>query len=322
MARTAGGVALAGLGGWPVRAPGASLAGGGDAAAGRACRKTDFLGACIRCGLCVRDCPYDTLKLATLGDAVATGTPYFIARDIPCEMCEDIPCVKACPTGALDHALTDIDDARMGLAVLIDQENCLNFQGLRCDVCYRVCPSIDKAITLERAAQRSAAANTRCSFRWCIPIPAPAAASAKRPACWNRRRSRSCRCIWPRASWVITIAGAGRKSRRPAAAWYRPISNISYNLPEGQRYDFEGEGLIFEQPVAKCHFADDPLSTLNARNRGAAMNPYHRPGAEAVEATAGLQRTSGCWRGVSVSSPYWRCFCSGPGSVSGLSKAT
>ncbi|MGL1832096.1 ferredoxin-type protein NapG [Rhodocyclaceae bacterium SMB388] len=109
-----------------------------------------FLGACVRCGLCVRDCPYDTLKLAELGDGVATGTPYFEARKVPCEMCDDIPCVVACPTGALDRALTDIEDARMGLAVLIDQETCLNFLGLRCDVCYRVCPVIDQAITLER----------------------------------------------------------------------------------------------------------------------------------------------------------------------------
>ena len=109
----------------------------------------DFLAACVRCGLCVRDCPYDTLKLAELGDKVATGTPYFEARKIPCEMCEDIPCVVACPTGALDRVLTDIGNAKMGLAVLIDQENCLNFLGLRCDVCYRVCPVIDKAITLE-----------------------------------------------------------------------------------------------------------------------------------------------------------------------------
>ncbi|MDO5641592.1 MAG: ferredoxin-type protein NapG [Paracoccus sp. (in: a-proteobacteria)] len=110
----------------------------------------DFLAACVRCGLCVRDCPYDTLILAELGrDGPATGTPYFIARDIPCEMCDDIPCVAACPTGALDPGLTDIDDARMGTAVLVDQENCLNFLGLRCDVCYRVCPVIDKAITLE-----------------------------------------------------------------------------------------------------------------------------------------------------------------------------
>jgi ferredoxin-type protein NapG len=37
----------------------------------------------------------------------------------------------------------------MGLAVLVDHETCLNFLGLRCDVCYRVCPAIDKAITLE-----------------------------------------------------------------------------------------------------------------------------------------------------------------------------
>lgn len=111
--------------------------------------EADFLAACVRCGLCVRDCPYDTLKLADLAGAAASGTPYFIARDIPCEMCPDIPCVVACPTGALAKSLTDIDDARMGSAVLVGHETCLNVLGLRCDVCYRVCPLIDKAITLE-----------------------------------------------------------------------------------------------------------------------------------------------------------------------------
>lgn len=109
----------------------------------------DFLGACIRCGMCVRDCPYNTLELAKPETPVATGTPFFNARNIPCEMCEDIPCIKACPTGALDHSLTDINKAKMGVAVLIDHETCLNFLGLRCDVCYRVCPVIDKAITLD-----------------------------------------------------------------------------------------------------------------------------------------------------------------------------
>ncbi len=108
-----------------------------------------FLAACVRCGLCVRDCPYPTLSLAELGEPVTVGTPYFTAREAPCEMCEDIPCVKACPTDALDAELTDIRDARMGLAVLIDEETCLNFLGLRCDICYRICPVIDKAITLE-----------------------------------------------------------------------------------------------------------------------------------------------------------------------------
>ena len=42
-----------------------------------------------------------------------------------------------------------------GTAVLVDQENCLNFQGLRCDVCYRVCPVIDEAITLPAASRNS-----------------------------------------------------------------------------------------------------------------------------------------------------------------------
>jgi len=109
----------------------------------------DFLAACVRCGLCVRACPYDTLTLADLADNAATGTPYFEARKIPCEMCEDIPCVVACPTGALAKSLTNIDDARMGSAVLVGHETCLNVLGLRCDVCYRVCPLIDKAIKLE-----------------------------------------------------------------------------------------------------------------------------------------------------------------------------
>lgn len=111
--------------------------------------EADFLGACVRCGLCVRDCPPKILHLATPGQPVTTGTPFFVSRIGACEMCEDIPCVKACPTGALDHGLTDIRKSRMGLAVLVDKETCLNFQGLRCDVCYRVCPLIDKAITLE-----------------------------------------------------------------------------------------------------------------------------------------------------------------------------
>lgn len=109
-----------------------------------------FSSACVRCGLCVRACPYDTLRLAQLGDGVVSGTPFFVAREIPCEMCADLPCVVACPTGALDKGLANVDQARMGLAVLTDQERCLSVLGLRCEVCYRACPVIDKAITLER----------------------------------------------------------------------------------------------------------------------------------------------------------------------------
>lgn len=108
-----------------------------------------FHAACVRCGQCVQACPYNTLKLATLSENTTVGTPYFVARSIPCEMCEDIPCVKACPSGALDQRFEDIYTARMGLAVLIDQEACIAWQGLRCEICYNVCPAMGKAITLD-----------------------------------------------------------------------------------------------------------------------------------------------------------------------------
>jgi len=108
----------------------------------------DFLATCIKCGQCVEACPFQTLKLATLGEEQATGVPYYEPRGTPCYMCEDAPCIRACPTDALLPE-TPIEEARMGLAVLIDQESCLAFQGLRCEVCYRACPLMGRAIRLE-----------------------------------------------------------------------------------------------------------------------------------------------------------------------------
>ncbi len=109
----------------------------------------EFLSACIRCGLCVRACPYDTLSLATLLDDAPLGTPFFTAREMPCFMCPDVPCARACPTGALDRNIASINDADMGVAVLVGHETCLNYKGQNCSVCYRVCPIREKAITIE-----------------------------------------------------------------------------------------------------------------------------------------------------------------------------
>lgn len=114
----------------------------------------EFLAACVRCGLCVRACPYDTLKLATIGEPAALGTPYFVARDVPCFMCDDVPCAKACPTGALNREIPNIRHADMGIAVLVDHETCLNYKGMNCSICYRVCPIREEAITLEKQVIR------------------------------------------------------------------------------------------------------------------------------------------------------------------------
>ena len=131
----------------------------------------DFLKACIKCGLCAEACQNrdsnidrytgkarpGTLKMAKGGDHRMIGTPFFIPTEVPCYMCEDIPCVPVCPSGALDQASVsnekgelDIDKSRMGLAV-VHKESCIAFWGIQCDACYRACPLLDEAITLEYA---------------------------------------------------------------------------------------------------------------------------------------------------------------------------
>lgn len=108
-----------------------------------------FLAACVKCGKCAQACPYQSIKLAGGEGGVGIGTPVITPRQSPCYLCHDLPCVKACPSGALDPKLEDAEKARMGTAVIVDRESCLSIRGLRCEVCYRQCPLIDKAITLE-----------------------------------------------------------------------------------------------------------------------------------------------------------------------------
>jgi len=225
-----------------------------------------FQGACIRCGLCVRDCPYHTLKLAELGDDVALGTPYFNARDVPCEMCDDIPCVKACPTGALDHALTDINEARMGLAVLVDQEACIAFQGLRCEVCFNVCPVRNKAITLDYTHNKRSGKHA-----YFIPV-------VHSDACTGCGKCEKACILEEAAIKVFPIALAkGMLGKHYRLGWQQqaeagaplvsPDTPHQYNLPEGMRYEHGGEGLIPSSPQEQTDspFSSNPLDTLNRK---------------------------------------------------------
>ena len=109
--------------------------------------ESDFMARCIKCGKCIEACPYQALKPAGNEAGMAVGTPRIDARDQACRLCEDFPCVDACPTGAL-RDVSARSDVRMGVAV-IDEEGCIAFQGMRCEVCYRACPLIDEAITID-----------------------------------------------------------------------------------------------------------------------------------------------------------------------------
>ena len=209
----------------------------------------DFLAACIRCGLCVRDCPYDILHLATPDHGAANGTPYFVARDKPCEMCEDIPCMKACPTGALDHNLTDINKAKMGLAVLVDQETCLCFLGLRCEICYRDCPVIDKALTLEMRI--NARTGRHAEF---IPV----VHSEHCTGCGKCEKS--CPLEVPAIKVYPIDLAKGKLSEHYKLGWVEkekaggslvtPDTEHQYNLPPGMRYELGGRGLVPDEAAS------------------------------------------------------------------------
>lgn len=113
-----------------------------------------FNKACLKCGQCVEACPYDTLKLSEVADGNTNGTPFYDAREIPCYMCTDYPCIKQCPTLALTEEAISVDqtasinNAQMGLAV-VHKESCIAYWGIQCDACYRSCPLMGEAITLE-----------------------------------------------------------------------------------------------------------------------------------------------------------------------------
>jgi len=87
-----------------------------------------FLGLCIKCGQCLQVCPYHSIKLADFGKGHGVGTPYIDAVERGCYACEAVPCVLACPTGALDHNCEKATDIKMGIAVLQNPTTCLAIQ--------------------------------------------------------------------------------------------------------------------------------------------------------------------------------------------------
>ena len=258
VARTACGVGLLGLGigvysqragalpADAIRPPGALPEG-------------DFLAACTKCGLCVRDCPYDMLHLGELGGDVPLGTPYFRAREAGCEMCEDIPCIPVCPTGALRHELTDINDARMGLAVVSDEETCIAFLGLRCEICYNICPIRGKAISLDR--RHNVRSGKHALFLPVVHSDACTGCGKCEEACILEE---SAIRILPNHLVQGKLGSHYRKGWEEKAkagkALVTPDVEHRYNLPEGMRYDHAGEGLIMDE--AK------PSGGANVLNRG------------------------------------------------------
>jgi len=233
----------------------------------------DFLAACTRCGICVRDCPYDILKLAEISDEVPTGTPYFTARTGPCEMCEDIPCVRNCPTGALNATLEDINESRMGLAVVVDQETCIAFLGLRCEVCFNVCPVRGDAITIDYK-------HNERSGRHALFIPV--VHSSDCTGCGLCEKA----CILEDAPAIKVFPhylAKGDLGHHYRVGWdqqqdaggslIQVKDKHEYNLPEGIVYDHTGVGLVTDEqgnPIVNPVLKEEPefINPLDILNKG------------------------------------------------------
>ncbi len=111
-----------------------------------------FAARCVRCGRCLEACPYQAIHAAPLNAGREASTPFVNARSQACRLCVEFPCAAVCPTGALEVP-AERRAAGMGVAV-INEDTCLSFQGMRCEVCYRACPLIDEAITHRLPAPR------------------------------------------------------------------------------------------------------------------------------------------------------------------------
>lgn len=61
----------------------------------------EFLVACTRCDKCIKACPQDSIRKAGSSAGLAVNTPYIEPRSMPCFLCTDLPCIPACPDGAL-----------------------------------------------------------------------------------------------------------------------------------------------------------------------------------------------------------------------------
>ena len=114
-----------------------------------------FLALCDRCGDCVNACPHAAILTYPDTAGAQANTPVMRPERRPCHLCDDYPCIAACPTGALRAApsLPPSDGIeRTALwslgTVSLDCERCFAYSGPECGACVGWCPGDLEAIRL------------------------------------------------------------------------------------------------------------------------------------------------------------------------------
>ena len=109
-----------------------------------AVEEASFLELCTRCDECINACPHHSIKKSSQKDI--QGTPVIFPRETPCFLCEDLPCIKPCTTGALIPV--EKENVRMGVAQ-IKKSRCFAWDGQDCQLCITKCPFPEDAIYLD-----------------------------------------------------------------------------------------------------------------------------------------------------------------------------
>lgn len=106
----------------------------------------EFLDTCFRCGACADACPAKCIRLSTSADDELRGTPTIDADLSACVVCDELACMKVCPSGALQ--LVDRFAIRMGVA-RVDERLCVRSRGDECRICVERCPIGAEAIEID-----------------------------------------------------------------------------------------------------------------------------------------------------------------------------
>ncbi|MBP7935025.1 MAG: 4Fe-4S dicluster domain-containing protein [Phycisphaerae bacterium] len=107
-----------------------------------------FLKTCYRCGNCVDVCPAKAIRTITAAEPDCTGTPYIDPDLAACVFCDELACIKACPSGALKTTPSP-GHIRLGTASW-KEEACLRSTGETCTACADRCPIGPSAISLNQ----------------------------------------------------------------------------------------------------------------------------------------------------------------------------
>lgn len=105
-----------------------------------------FLATCERCHDCSGACPHGVIGHFGASAGRLEGTPFLDPNSAPCRWCRDLPCIRACPSGALAFSPGETVTP-LGL-VELNMETCLTVQGILCDSCAVACPPNVRAIKM------------------------------------------------------------------------------------------------------------------------------------------------------------------------------